>query len=137
MTLDRFIDAQARIWPTPLEEMRAGRKKTHWMWFVFPQLRGLGRSPTAAHYGIENLDEARAYLAEPVLGPRLEEISAAMLAHKATPARAILGPVDVLKLRSSMTLFSAAGGAAVFAQVLAAFYNGQPCPLTRDMLGEG
>ena len=106
------------------------------MWFVFPQLRGLGRSPTAEHYGIEGLDEARAYLAEPVLGPRLEEISAAILVHKATPARAILGPVDVLKLRSSMTLFSAAGGVPVFAQVLAAFYSGQPCPLTHDLLGE-
>ena len=136
MSLDRFTDAQALIWPAPLDEIRAGRKRSHWMWYVFPQLCGLGRSPTAQHYGIKGLTEARAYLAHEVLGARLEEISAAMLTRRDIPARAILGPVDVLKLRSCMTLFRAADGARVFQDVLDAFYAGEHCAVTLGMIGE-
>lgn len=135
MGLERFTDAQARIWPAPLEEIRAGRKTSHWMWFVFPQLRGLGRSPTAQLYGIDGIAEAHAYLAHPTLGPRLEEISAALLEHRGLTAGQILGSVDAMKLRSSMTLFRAAGGNGIFAQVLEAFYEDRPCPKTLEMIG--
>jgi len=135
MSLERFAEAQARIWPAPLEEIRAGRKNSHWMWFVFPQLRGLGRSPTAQHYGIDGLAEARAYLAHPVLGPRLTEIAQAMLDHRGTAPEAVLGPVDALKLRSCATLFRAAGGPEdVFGVLLDAFYDGRACDATLTMI---
>lgn len=137
MELDRFIEAQARVWPTPLEEIRAGRKVSHWMWFIWPQLRGLGRSPTAQHYGIEDLAEAQAYIAHPILGSRLIDISNAILAHEGTPPEAILGPVDAVKLRSSATLFEAAGGNGCFARLLDVFYGGVRCETTRTMLREG
>lgn len=137
MELDRFIEAQARVWPTPLEEIRAGRKVSHWMWFIWPQLRGLGRSPTAQHYGIEDLAEAQAYIAHPILGSRLIDISNAILAHEGTPPEAILGPVDAVKLRSSATLFEAAGGNGCFARLLDVFYGGVRCETTWTMLREG
>lgn len=133
--LARFRDAQQGVYDTALAELRAGRKRTHWMWFVFPQLRSLGRSPTAKRYGIADADEARAYLADPVLGPRLVEAAAAVLAHRGTPAEAIMGQVDALKLRSSATLFEAAGGDPVFRDVLDAFYDGARCKLTLAELG--
>jgi len=134
VSLARFIEAQARVWPRPLEEIRAGRKGSHWMWFVFAQLRGLGRSATAQKYGIADLAEARAFLADPTLGPRLKEITRAMLAHAGRDPEAILGTVDALKLRSSMTLFEAAGGGQVFGNVLDTFHDGQRCPITLDLL---
>lgn len=133
--LERFVEAQAEIWPQPLEELARGRKTSHWMWFVFPQLRGLGRSATAQYYGIRDLDEARRYLAHPVLGPRLRAACEAMLAHAGTSPEAILGPVDALKLRSCATLFKAAGGGEPFEAILTSFYNGKPCPETLRMLG--
>jgi uncharacterized protein (DUF1810 family) len=136
VSLARFSEAQDRLWPAPLEEIRAGRKATHWMWFVWPQLRGLGRSATALHYGIEDLNEARAYLAHPVLGPRLTEISEAMLSHEGISPETVLGPVDAMKLRSSATLFEAAGGGEVFDRLLEAFFAGQRCEATRNMIGE-
>ena len=135
MSLDRFIEAQDRIWPAPLDEIRAGRKITHWMWFVWPQLRGLGRSETALHYGIRDLDEARAYLADPVLGSRLKEISDAILLHEEKEAAAVLGPVDAMKLRSSATLFEAAGGDDLFSRLLDAFFAGQRYEATLNMIG--
>jgi len=126
--LERFVSAQDRVWPAPLEEFRAGRKQSHWMWFVFPQLRGLGRSPTAQHYGIADMTEARAYLAHEVLGPRLIAIGKAMLTHEGTAPETILGPVDAMKLRSCATLFRMAGGSEkVFGALLDAFFDGQPC----------
>lgn len=138
MSLERFTEAQARVWPAPLEEIRAGRKTSHWMWFVFPQLRGLGRSHMAQHYGIADLAEARAYLAHDVLGPRLVEISAAMPAHRGIAPEAILGPVDAMKLRSCATLFHAAGGEeAVFGALLEQFYDGAACPATLARIGDG
>ncbi|MDM8164758.1 DUF1810 domain-containing protein [Roseovarius sp.] len=134
MSLERFTEAQERVWPAPLEEIRRGRKDSHWMWFVFPQLKGLGRSATALRYGIADRAEAEAYLAHPVLGPRLVEISRAMLTHDDIAAETILGPVDALKLRSCATLFEAAGGGAVFARILDSFYDGKRCHSTLDLL---
>ena len=136
MSLTRFVDAQAHVWPRPLEEIQAGRKTSHWMWFIFPQLRGLGRSPTARHYGIRDLPEARAYLAHPVLGQRLRAICHAMLAHSGTAPDRVLGSVDALKLRSCATLFQKAGKDPVFAEILDAFHEGRPCKATLDMLGQ-
>ena len=133
--LERFAIAQAAVWPGPLAEIRAGRKTGHWMWFIWPQLRGLGLSPAAQHYGIAGRAEAAAYLAHPLLGPRLVEISRVMLAHRAKPAGEILGPIDVQKLRSALTLFALVPGAdPVFAQLLAVFFDGKPCERTRSML---
>lgn len=134
--LQRFLDAQAGTWPDPLEEIRAGRKVSHWMWFVWPQLRGLGRSERARFYGIADGAEARRYLAHPLLGARLVEISEALLHHTDKSAEAILGPVDALKLRSSMTLFESVDSApSVFARVLDAFHGGDRCEHTRERLG--
>ncbi|RFU21195.1 DUF1810 domain-containing protein [Geodermatophilus marinus] len=126
--LDRFLRAQdGGVHEQAVAELRAGAKRGHWMWFVFPQVAGLGRSATAQHFAISGLDEARAYLAHPVLGPRLEEAARALLAVRGRTAEQVLGPVDALKLRSSMTLFAAAGpGRAVFGEVLDRFYAGEP-----------
>ena len=135
MSLERFTEAQERVWPAPLEEIQRGRKDSHWMWFVFPQLKGLGRSATALHYGIADRAEAEAYLAHPVLGRRLTEISEAMLSHDDLAPETILGPVDALKLRSCATLFEAAGGGDVFGQILGAFYGGRRCQDTLGLLG--
>ena len=136
MSLERFTEAQDRIWPAPLEEIRAGRKLTHWMWFVFPQLASLGRSGTAKFYGIRDRAEATDYLAHPVLGPRLRVVSEAMLSHSGMTAEDILGPVDALKLRSSMTLFEAVSGAAgPFGTVLDTFCAGQRCTSTLAEIG--
>src|SRR3954468_10069453 len=106
--LDRFLSAQAPLYDDVLAELRAGRKRTHWMWFVSPQLRGLGMSPTAEFFGIASLEEARAYLAHPVLGPRLRECCALMLQVPERSAHEILGSPDDLKFRSCLTLFSLA-----------------------------
>jgi uncharacterized protein (DUF1810 family) len=133
--LDRFVSAQARVWPRVVAELEAGAKVSHWMWFVFPQLRGLGRSETARVYGIADLEEARAYLAHPVLGPRLEEAVGLMLRHRGRPAEAVLGPVDGMKLRSCLTLFEAADPErGVFAEALEAFYGSERCAPTLRML---
>lgn len=132
---DHFIRAQEGVIATALAELRAGRKATHWMWFVFPQLAGLGRSAIAARFGIAGLAEARAYLAHPLLGPRLVVATEAVLRHQGRrTAEAIFGPVDALKLRSSATLFAAAGGGEPFADVIAGFFAGHPCPLTSAAL---
>ena len=123
--LDRFAAAQAGIYGQALAELRRGRKESHWMWFVFPQIAGLGRSETARFFGIVSADEARAYLAHPLLGARLVECTNAVLGHKALSAEAIFGPVDAIKLRSSMTLFEAvADDPSPFAAALAACFGG-------------
>jgi uncharacterized protein (DUF1810 family) len=134
--LSRFAVAQAGVYDAALAEVRRGRKTSHWMWFVFPQLRGLGRSETSIHYGIADLDEARAYLADPVLDPRLREIAAATLAAPAgRGAVDIFGPIDAMKLRSSMTLFAVADPAEpVFRAVLDRFFEGQDDPQTMALL---
>lgn len=124
--LRRFVEAQQDIWPVALAELRAGRKQSHWMWFVFPQIAGLGSSPMAVHYAIRSADEAQVWLADPLLGARLREGVAAMLAHRGTSAEKILGEIDALKFRSSLTLFEAvAEDPALFAEALDAFYGGE------------
>jgi uncharacterized protein (DUF1810 family) len=131
--LQRFLAAQDQggTYERALAELRAGRKTSHWMWFVFPQVAGLGHSPMAREYAIESLAEARAYLEHPVLGPRLRECAAALLPHAGTPAAAILGGIDAIKLRSSMTLFArAAPEEPLFGEVLDAFYDGEADPET-------
>ena len=134
--LSRFVSAQAGDYDIALAEIRSGRKKSHWMWYIFPQIDGLGFSPTARHYAIKNLDEARAYLAHPVLGPRLVAVCAALLALPDRDAEPVFGWPDVLKLRSSMTLFAAARPEEpVFNRVLAKFYGGEPDPRTLELLG--
>jgi uncharacterized protein (DUF1810 family) len=132
--LDRFVTAQDGVHDTALAELRAGRKRSHWMWFVFPQIAGLGTSPTARRYAISGLGEARAYLAHPVLGPRLAEACRALLAVEGRSAEQILGHPDDLKLRSSMTLFArAADDPALFQAVLDRYYDG-PDPRTDGLL---
>jgi uncharacterized protein (DUF1810 family) len=133
--LQRFLDAQAPVYAQALEELRAGEKRTHWCWFVLPQIQGLGRSEMAARYAVSSLDEARAYLAHPVLGPRLRETIDAINAHTGTPAERILGHVDALKFHSCVTLFAqAAEPDSPFHRALAAFFAGAPDRLTLDEL---
>ena len=123
--LERFVDAQAGTYARALAELREGRKRSHWMWFVFPQLGGLGRSEVSRFYGIPSLDEARAYLAHETLGPRLRAAAKAILDSGATDPEAALGPIDAQKLRSSMTLFArAAPDELVFPDVLDRLFGG-------------
>jgi len=122
--LQRFIDAQEGVYESALAELCAGQKRSHWMWFIFPQLAGLGRSPTAHYYAIASLDQARAYLAHPLLGPRLRECVEAILPwSKQRSAEQILGPIDAQKLTSSLTLFDQVERNTLFAAGLAAFYG--------------
>jgi uncharacterized protein (DUF1810 family) len=136
--LHRFVDAQDRVYDTVLAELRGGRKRSHWIWFVFPQLRGLGRSPTALHYGISSLEEARAYLAHDTLGSRLRECARLVAAIDGSSANEIFGWPDNLKVRSSMTLFARATDdphiQADFRAVLDKFYNGEEDEATVDLL---
>jgi uncharacterized protein (DUF1810 family) len=133
--LVRFVDAQDGVYDAALAELRAGRKRSHWMWFVFPQIAGLGRSATAQRYAIADLDEAREYLAHAVLGPRLTESAEALLGVEGRTAEQILGYPDDLKLRSSMTLFArAAADPAVFRAVLDRYYGGADDPATLQRL---
>jgi uncharacterized protein (DUF1810 family) len=122
--LDRFVTAQRGTYDTALTELRGGRKRSHWMWFVFPQVAGLGVGPTAQRYAISGLAEARAYLAHPVLGPRLVEAARALLALPGDDPVAVLGGTDAQKLRSSMTLFVQASDEPAFRQVLEKYYDG-------------
>ncbi|OBF56669.1 calpastatin [Mycobacterium sp. 852002-50816_SCH5313054-b] len=125
--LKRFVDAQDPVYRNVVDELRAGRKRSHWMWFVFPQLRGLGSSPTAVHYGISSLEEARAYLAHELLGPRLRECTRLVNEAQGRSAADIFGSPDDLKLRSSMTLFSrATDDNEEFVAVLDMYYDGEP-----------
>ena len=124
--LSRFLDAQAGgPYERALAELRAGRKRGHWIWFVLPQVAGLGQSETSRFYAIAGLQEARDYLAHPVLGPRLVACAQALLDLAGDDAVAVLGPVDAVKLRSSMTLFAAAGGDPVFRAVLDRYFAGR------------
>lgn len=134
--LDRFVKAQDPIIATVLRELKAGHKETHWMWFVFPQLRGLGRSPMAQRYGIESLDEARAYLGHAILGPRLKECTETVLGVTGKTLHEIFGSPDDVKFCSSMTLFSLAdGGGKPFRDALARYCDGQQDTATLGLLG--
>jgi len=130
--LEHFVSAQTPVIAEARRELAAGRKHTHWMWFIFPQIAGLGLSPMSRQYALSGLDEARAYLAHPILGPRLREcLTLAMAANR--PALEIFGAVDAQKLRSCLTLFAAAGADPLFPQALAQFFGGtaDPATLTR------
>ena len=136
--LERFVRAQDAhgTYDSALCELRAGRKTSHWMWFVFPQLEGLGRSSTARAYAVAGLEEARAYVAHPVLGPRLRECCRVLLDHDGASAVDVLGEVDAMKLRSSMTLFARADpDDPTYDAVLDAFFGGQADPVTDRLLG--
>jgi uncharacterized protein (DUF1810 family) len=133
--LQRFVDAQEHVYATVLAELRNGRKRSHWIWFVFPQLQGLGHSPTAVRFGVSSLDEARAYLAHQVLGPRLRECARLVARIDGRSADQIFGWPDNLKVRSSMTLFTrATDDNAEFRAVLDKFYNGEEDPATAELL---
>ena len=137
--LQRFVDAQEARIADAMAELRAGRKRTHWMWFVFPQLRGLGHSQMAWHFGIASRGEAVAYLAHPVLGPRLRECVEIVLAVRGRTAHEILGSPDDLKLLSCLTLFAEveqARGGGVFDRALRQYYAGQPDQATLELLAK-
>lgn len=129
--LDRFLQAQTRDYPTALREILDGHKQSHWIWYILPQLRGIGHSHNATFYGIDGLDEARAYLAHPVLHRRLLAVLDAMLVHRDRAAVSVLGTVDAAKLRSCATLFHlAAPDEPIFSDILDTFFDGKPCALT-------
>jgi uncharacterized protein (DUF1810 family) len=133
--LARFVEAQRGVYTQALAELRAGRKRTHWMWFIFPQLDGLGISSMSRRYALRGLDEAAAYLAHPVLGPRLVACAEALLAVPEATAFEIMGTPDDLKLHSSATLFAQVAGAdSVFHRLLDRFFNGKPDPKTMSLL---
>ena len=133
--LDRFLKAQEDIYDTALEELRAGRKRSHWIWFVFPQLAGLGSSPTATFYAIKSLDEAAAYLAHPILGARLHESLKALQLLEPTNAGAVFGSLDATKFRSSLTLFAEAdSGDPIIEGALDRWFGGQKDDTTLQLL---
>lgn len=133
--LSRFVVAQENAYLTALEELRSGRKRSHWIWFVFPQLRGLGRSVTSEEYGLSGLAEARAYLADPLLGQRLRQSTQVMLAHRSLAASQVLGDLDALKFRSCLTLFTRADPTEqLFATALERFFNGERDARTLKLL---
>lgn len=135
--LSRFLKAQEQDYEQALREIRSGRKRSHWMWYIFPQIQGLGFSPTAQYYAIRDLQEARDYLAHPVLGTRLKEISSALLELDGLSASEIFGYPDDLKLRSSMTLFRMADlNEPVFLEVLEKYYDGKPDARTVELAGK-
>jgi uncharacterized protein (DUF1810 family) len=135
--LERFVTAQKPVYERVLRELRAGDKETHWMWFVFPQIAGLGRSPTAVRYAISSLDEAKLYLAHPILGARLRECAKLVLDVDGRTAREIFGSVDEMKFRSCLTLFmKATPDEPLFARCLAKYFGGKPDPATLERLSE-
>lgn len=133
-SLTRFLDAQTGSYAAALSEIHAGAKRSHWMWYVFPQLRGLGHSPTAQYYGIASIEEARAYLDHPLLGDRYRACVAALLQLHTDDPAVVFGAVDAMKLRSSLTLFEAALPDPLFADVLDRWFSGERDPATRRLL---
>jgi len=135
-SLARFQEAQVQWYATALRELRAGKKRTHWVWFVFPQLKGLGCSANAEKYGLSGVAEARAYLADAVLGQRLRECTAAMVAHQSVGASAVLGELDALKFRSCLTLFALAEpDEPIFTTALESLFAGERDWRTLELLG--
>ncbi len=133
--LSRFINAQEEVYNDVLAELKKGAKRTHWMWFIFPQIEGLGYSTTAQYYAIKSIDEARTYLNHPVLGSRLKECAEAVLATEGRSASEIFGYPDDLKLKSSMTLFAfIADSGSIFVRVLNKYYNGEQDMRTLQLL---
>lgn len=134
-SLERFVEAQAQVYATALGEIRRGAKRTHWMWFIFPQLAGLGRSETARFFGIRSLDEARTYLAHPILGPRYVECVEALQDLGTSEPIAVFGEIDAMKLGSSLTLFEAAKPTPLFAAALDRWFGGVRDEATIDLVG--
>lgn len=133
--LARFVEAQKATYHQALSELRAGRKRTHWMWYVFPQLAGLGQSSTSRYYALKDIEEARSYLADPVLGERLKECTEATLALPGSSAMDIFGGIDTLKFRSSLTLFiRVAGDDSPFRQALDRYFEGEMDARTLELL---
>ena len=132
--LNRFLDAQDDMYPIALRQMQEGRKRSHWMWYIFPQLKHLGHSYNSNFYGISSVDEATAYLDHPILGQRLKEISKTIYELSVKDIEDVLGTVDSMKLRSSMTLFNIACPNDVFAKVLDKYFKGQPDDNTIQLL---
>lgn len=135
-TLARFVEAQENSYAAALAEIRAGAKRSHWMWYIFPQLRGLGQSPTAHYYGIAPMDEARAYLDHDLLGPRYRECIEALQQLATDDPVAVFGSIDAMKLRSSLTLFEAAQPYPLFAGALDRWFGGERDPVTLQMLAD-
>lgn len=134
--LHRFVDAHQYSYDTALRELRAGEKRSHWIWYIFPQMKGLGHSCNASYYGISGLEEAKAYLAHETLGPRLREATETVLAIEGKTIDEIMPGIDALKLRSSMTLFDLVSPNDIFAQVLDNFFDGQRDEKTLKMLSK-
>lgn len=134
--LERFVEAQKRDYKIALEEVRSGQKRTHWIWYIFPQMYGLGHSCYANLYGIRDRKEAEEYLKYKTLGKRLREITSTLLQHEGKSAEEIFGELDAMKVRSSMTLFDAVCPNDMFAEVLEKFYNGERCGITIAKLNE-
>ncbi|HEY8253368.1 MAG TPA: DUF1810 domain-containing protein [Rhizomicrobium sp.] len=130
MSLERFVKAQEGVYPRALAELKAGKKQSHWMWFIYPQVAGLGHSVMAQMYAIQSLDEARAYLAHPLLGARLRECCQALMAVEGKTAHAIFGSPDDLKFRSSLTLFDLASPNDIFRAALDRYFDGNADSLT-------
>ena len=137
MRLERFIEAQAPVYDQALAELRAGQKQSHWMWFIFPQIAGLGQSPTSRAFAIQTLGEARAYLAHPVLGARLRECCQAVMNLRGKSAEEIFGAIDTMKFRSCLTLFTEADhDEVVFYNLLEKFFDGDPDEATLEILSD-
>lgn len=134
--LQRFIDAQNEDYEQALSEIRRGKKRSHWIWYIFPQIKGLGFSYNSEYYGISSLQEAKDYLNHELLGDRLIEITASLLLHRGKDIEQIMGDIDAVKLKSSMTLFDAIKPGGVFDEVLDEFYAGERCRRTLDFLQE-
>lgn len=134
--LDRFLLSQDRIYQVALKELKGGRKRSHWMWYVFPQLKHLGHSYNAKYYGISGIEEAVTYLQHPILGQRLREIASTILNLSGNDAEVIFGCIDAMKLRSSMTMFDIASPNDIFAQVVDKYFNGQRDVLTLKIINQ-
>lgn len=132
--LQRFLSAQEHDYPIALREIQNGCKQSHWIWYIFPQIKGLGRSYQSEYYGIASRQEAEAYLAEPTLNARLREITLALLDHKNKTAQQILGDIDAMKVKSSMTLFDAIVPNYIYADVLNTFFAGERCKRTLECI---
>ena len=133
-SLDRYKNAQAASYETALEEIRNGKKESHWMWYIFPQIIGLGETSTSIYYSIKSIEEAEEYLNDEVLGTNLREITNALLELESNDPVEVFGPIDALKLKSSMTLFDAVSSNDIFNEVLEKFYNGEKCLTTINMV---
>lgn len=135
-SLDRFVEAQTLAYPTALAEIRRGAKRSHWMWFIFPQIAGLGQSATARHFAIRSLEEARAYLDHPILGHRYVECVGALQDLTMSDPVAVFGDIDATKLRSSLTLFEAVQPQVLFAAALDRWFGGERDALTLSLIGD-